>query len=175
MWDAKQQATLGGRCRRMRLAPGPRLPWLARVRASKNSRRSSVRPAATGHMPCGSSGQLYSCYAGGRLWRAVQSLSWANALHRQPQGALGTNPRAGVAATAPGPSEALLLVVARACALASPLSTDLHASVGCRPAAPYKGTRKNSLDLRRHAALANLIEINAALEAATTRPTALAA
>lgn len=41
--------------------------------------------------------------------------------------------------------------------------------------ARYKGTRKNSLDLRRHAAVANLIEINAALETSVLHPAALAA
>ena len=41
--------------------------------------------------------------------------------------------------------------------------------------ARYKGTRKNTLDLRRHAAVANLLEINAALSANVVSPTRLAA
>ncbi|MCH9681328.1 MAG: transposase [Deltaproteobacteria bacterium] len=41
--------------------------------------------------------------------------------------------------------------------------------------ARYKGSRNNTLDLRRHAAVANLIEIHAALNASTTEPVALAA
>lgn len=41
--------------------------------------------------------------------------------------------------------------------------------------ARYKSTRKNTLDLRRHAAVANLIEIHAALEAAALDSVALAA
>lgn len=41
--------------------------------------------------------------------------------------------------------------------------------------ARYKGTRNNTLDLRRHAAVANLIEIHAALNANAANSTALAA
>jgi hypothetical protein len=41
--------------------------------------------------------------------------------------------------------------------------------------ARYKGTRKNTLDLRRNAAVANLIEINAALAAETANAMPLAA
>ena len=41
--------------------------------------------------------------------------------------------------------------------------------------ARYKGTRNNTLDLRRHAAVANLIEIHAALNAAALDSVALAA
>lgn len=41
--------------------------------------------------------------------------------------------------------------------------------------ARYKGTRNNTLDLRRHAAVANLIEIHAALNASAAHSTALAA
>jgi hypothetical protein len=38
----------------------------------------------------------------------------------------------------------------------------------------YKGTRNNTLDLRRHAAVANLIELHAALNAAASDSVALA-
>ena len=41
--------------------------------------------------------------------------------------------------------------------------------------ARYKGTRKNTLDLRRHAAVANLIELNAALTANPTNAMPIAA
>ena len=41
--------------------------------------------------------------------------------------------------------------------------------------ARYKGARKNTLDLRRHAAVANLIEIHAALNRSATESVAFAA